>query len=75
METETVCVVVVTYNRKELLIECLEALSKQTRPLDGIYIIDNASADGTPELLLGKGLKKNGYKNLSNYKSIYCRSC
>ncbi|WP_022671143.1 glycosyltransferase family 2 protein [Hippea alviniae] len=53
-KTETVCAVVVTYNRKELLIECLEALLKQTRPLDGIYIIDNASADGTPELLKEK---------------------
>ncbi len=51
---ETVCAVVVTYNRKELLIECLEALLKQTRPLDGIYIIDNASTDGTPELLKEK---------------------
>ncbi|MBD3842385.1 MAG: glycosyl transferase, family 2, partial [Campylobacterales bacterium] len=31
---ETVCAVVVTYNRKELLIECLDALMKQTRPID-----------------------------------------
>jgi len=52
---ETICAVVVTYNRKKLLIECLEALLKQTRPLDGIYIIDNASTDGTPELLKEKG--------------------
>ncbi|MCD6105633.1 MAG: glycosyltransferase, partial [Thermosipho sp. (in: Bacteria)] len=42
---ETVCAVVVTYNRKELLLECLEALRKQTRPLDAIYLIDNASTD------------------------------
>ena len=49
---ETICAVVVTYNRKELLLECLEALRKQTRPLDEIYIIDNASTDGTPEILL-----------------------
>jgi len=50
-----VCAVVVTYNRKNLLIECLEALRKQTRPLQGIYIVDNASTDGTPELLKEKG--------------------
>jgi rhamnopyranosyl-N-acetylglucosaminyl-diphospho-decaprenol beta-1,3/1,4-galactofuranosyltransferase len=55
---ETVCAVVVTYNRKKLLLECLEALRKQTRPLQGIYIIDNASTDGTPELLLEKGYIK-----------------
>jgi GT2 family glycosyltransferase len=46
---------VVTYNRKNLLLECLEALRKQTRPIQGIYLIDNASTDGTPELLLEKG--------------------
>jgi len=55
MKKETVCAVVVTYNRKELLIECLEALLKQTILLDTIYIIDNASTDGTPELLKEKG--------------------
>jgi GT2 family glycosyltransferase len=53
--SDSVCAVVVTYNRKNLLIECLEALRKQTRPIQGIYLIDNASTDGTPELLLEKG--------------------
>jgi len=52
---ETVCAVVVTYNRKNLLLECLEAIRRQTRPVDGVYIIDNASDDGTPELLKEKG--------------------
>jgi len=51
---ETICAVVVTYNRKELLLECLEALRNQTRPLQGIYLIDNASTDGTLKLLLEK---------------------
>jgi rhamnopyranosyl-N-acetylglucosaminyl-diphospho-decaprenol beta-1,3/1,4-galactofuranosyltransferase len=55
---ETVCAVVVTYNRKNLLLECLEALRKQTRPIQSIYLIDNASTDGTPELLLEKGYIK-----------------
>jgi len=52
---DTVCAIVVTYNRKRLLLECLEALKKQTRPIQGIYLIDNASTDGTPEFLLEKG--------------------
>lgn len=51
---DSVCAVVVTYNRKDLLLECLEALKKQTRPIQGIYLIDNASTDRTPELLLEK---------------------
>ena len=57
-DNETVCAVVVTYNRKELLIECLDALLKQTRPVDAIYLIDNASTDGTPELLKETGFIK-----------------
>lgn len=51
---ETTAVVVVTYNRKDLLIECLEALRNQIHQPDAIYIIDNLSTDGTPELLLKK---------------------
>jgi len=51
-KNETVCAVVVTFNRKNLLIECLEALQKQTHPLDAIFLIDNASTDGTPITLL-----------------------
>jgi len=50
-----ICAVVVSYNRKDLLIECLEALLKQTRPIEGIYIIDNESTDGTPEILKDRG--------------------
>jgi len=56
--SETVCAVVVTYNRKELLIECLDAICKQTRPVQGICIIDNASNNDTPTLLLEKGYIK-----------------
>ena len=52
-----ICAVVVTYNRKDLLVECLEALRRQTGPLDAIYIIDNASTDGTPELLRSRGYR------------------
>ncbi len=55
MDKETVCAVVVTYNRKRLLIECLEALENQTKHLNAIYIIDNASSDETPQLLQEKG--------------------
>jgi len=57
-EKETIAANVVTYNRKKLLAECLDALIKQTYPLDAIYIIDNASTDGTPELLKEKGYIK-----------------
>ena len=41
--------IVVTYNRCEMLRQCLDALIKSTLPVD-IYIIDNASADQTAEV-------------------------
>lgn len=55
LEREKVCAVVVTYNRKELLSESLEAIKKQTNLPEGIYIIDNASSDGTADTLLANG--------------------
>lgn len=48
--------VIVTFNRKELLIKCLEAVLRQSYLPNTIYIIDNASTDGTEELLKEKGL-------------------
>jgi rhamnopyranosyl-N-acetylglucosaminyl-diphospho-decaprenol beta-1,3/1,4-galactofuranosyltransferase len=55
MSDYRVCAVVVTFNRKDLLIECLESLKNQSYPLDGIYVVDNASTDGTNELLFENG--------------------
>ena len=52
---EAICAVVVSYNRKFLLLKCLNGLLKQTKPLDGICLIDNASTDVTPELLNANG--------------------
>ena len=42
---------VVTYNRQDLLSECVEALRKQTRPLDAIFIVNNGSTDTTEQWL------------------------
>lgn len=51
----TVCAVVVTYNRKELLLESLGNLCEQTHPLTAICIVDNASTDNTSQALLDAG--------------------
>jgi GT2 family glycosyltransferase len=44
---KTVCAVVVTYNRVELLQESIEAHRNQTRTPDKILVVNNGSTDGT----------------------------
>lgn len=51
----TIFMVVVTYNRKDLLVQCLSAALGQSKPLDGIVVVDNASTDGTREFLRSEG--------------------
>ncbi|MCD7781768.1 MAG: glycosyltransferase family 2 protein [Methanosphaera sp.] len=51
----TVCAVVVTYNRCDLLIKSLESLTNQSHKLDAIYIVDNNSTDNTQEILISNG--------------------
>ncbi|MDX9814016.1 MAG: glycosyltransferase family 2 protein [Sulfurimonadaceae bacterium] len=58
-----ICTVVVTYNRYELLKECLDALLEQTYKTD-ILVVNNASSDGTDEQI-----KEDGY--LENKNLIY----
>lgn len=43
--------VIVTFNRLELLKECLAAVEGQSRPADRIIIVDNCSTDGTENFL------------------------
>jgi len=51
-----VCALIITYNRKDLLVECLNAILAQTRPPDRIIVVDNASTDGTAAHLRHCGL-------------------
>lgn len=53
-----VVAIVVTYNRKKLLIKTIESLMGQTRPCD-IIIVDNASTDGTQNALAHSGYLNN----------------
>ncbi|MCT8089476.1 glycosyltransferase family 2 protein [Acinetobacter sp. C_4_1] len=57
--------VIVTYNRKELLLQCLSALNDQTHRLSQIVIVDNASTDDTLQVL-----KKSGFLNTKNIHLI-----
>ena len=47
--------VVVTWNRRLLLEQCLQALMSQTRACNRVLVVDNASDDGTAERLAAWG--------------------
>ena len=48
---ERVCAIVVTHERRELLRRCLGELARQERPADATLVVDNASSDGTMEMV------------------------
>jgi len=50
-EGTSIAAVVVTYNRKDLLCQCLSSLLAQTYPIDEIIVVDNASVDGTDRMV------------------------
>ena len=49
--SETVAVVVVTFNRADLLGRTLDGLAAQTHQPDAVIVVDNASTDHTREIL------------------------
>lgn len=48
--------VVVTYNRKDLLVECVNSILNQSYKVNKLFIIDNASTDGTEDKLKEYGI-------------------
>lgn len=54
----SIACIVVTYNRKDFLKQCLHHISNQTYKPKTVYIVDNASTDGTIE-----SVKEWGYYN------------
>ncbi|HRF28119.1 MAG TPA: glycosyltransferase family 2 protein [Candidatus Saccharibacteria bacterium] len=69
-----VAYIVVAWNNKDIIDECLDALKAQTYANTAIYLIDNASADGTadhvrkkyPEVLLTASDANNGFAKGNN---------
>jgi GT2 family glycosyltransferase/glycosyltransferase involved in cell wall biosynthesis len=50
-ESDLVTVVVVSFNTRELLVRCLDALAEDGYPHLQTIVVDNASSDGTPALV------------------------
>jgi GT2 family glycosyltransferase len=48
---ETIWAIIPTYNRRELLRECIQAVLGQTRPPEVLWVLDNCSTDGTAEMV------------------------
>jgi rhamnopyranosyl-N-acetylglucosaminyl-diphospho-decaprenol beta-1,3/1,4-galactofuranosyltransferase len=72
MPANSVAAVVVTHNRLSLLKRCVATLRAQTRPLDAIIVVDNASTDGTAEWLAREsGLKVITQANLGGAGGFY----
>ena len=67
ISSESICAIVVTYNRKVDLKKCIDALLSQTRPPDQVLVIDNASIDGTEDLVKSEFAKHPvvTYRNLN----------
>lgn len=55
MKNIKIAAVVPTFNRKKLLVECLQSICKQTYKPYVVYICDNKSTDGTKEYLQSNG--------------------
>lgn len=62
-----VVAVVVTYNRKKLLIECINSILYQSHKVEKIVLIDNNSSDGTYEYLIENNILKN---EIIDYKKL-----
>jgi hypothetical protein len=47
----TLSIVIVTYNSRDLVDQCLKSVAEQTHVDHEVIVVDNASADGTPSLI------------------------
>lgn len=58
--------IVVSFNRRDLLRECLSSLCGQTRPLDEIIVVDNGSTDGAPDMVVAEFPQVTLYRSEKN---------
>src|SRR5262249_22448276 len=64
-------IVIVTYNNLELNRLCLESLLRFTEwPNYEVFVVDNASSDGTPEYLSGVTREFPGLRVILNQKNV-----
>lgn len=69
IKNKAIAAIVVTFNRKECLSKCLNALIHQSYLPTTIFIIDNASTDGTKEAIENKGYKLVNSKSIKQFET------
>jgi len=57
---------VVTHNRKELLLRCVDHIKNQSRVPESIIVIDNGSTDGSQNMLKNMGVRSIRQENLGS---------
>jgi len=66
-----ICAIIVTYNRKNLLLKTLESIFSQSVNINSIFIINNGSTDDTENMLIKKGIiKKHKEKGKKTNESL-----
>lgn len=50
-QVPAVSIIVVSYNTREMTLECLQSIADETRCSHEVIVLDNASADGSPEAI------------------------
>jgi len=70
----SVSVAVVTANRCPMLEACLASLSRGDYPISELLILDNASSDGTPDLVRSKYPRARYVRNERNMGLTHCHN-
>lgn len=70
----SVTVAVITHNRKELLKSCLASVLNGTLVPDELRVYDNASTDGTVEMLKSEFPQVIVFENKDNFGLSYCHN-
>ena len=67
MQTPNVSIIVVSYNTREMTIECLRSVYAETTLPFEIVVVDNASSDGSAEAI-SEAFPAAAYPNLTLLK-------
>lgn len=79
--TPLVSIIIVSYNTREMTLECLRSVFAQTHQPFELIVVDNASSDGSaaaiaaefPDVRLTAGIENHGFAKANNIAASYAR--